>query len=80
MAKTYFLGFTKDGTPVGRGSNRDDFTHAAVAADPAMRRGLPSFSTSADGAARNFGKYGTPEIVEVKVVTPAEYRQATGKN
>lgn len=73
---TYYLGHAKNGDPVKRKSNRDDFTHAAVAADPAKRTRLPSFGTTAAGAAKNFGTYQPCEVVAVEVVDAATFRAA----
>ena len=53
MASHYYLGHAKNGQAVKRKSNRDDFTHAAIPADPAKRTRLPSFGTSVAGAERN---------------------------
>lgn len=80
MAKTYYLGFTKAGRPVGRGSANDyGFTHAAVKTHPetgAPSHSLPSFSTSAQGAQRNAGDFWNVEIVAVQVVDGKTYREA----
>lgn len=73
---THYLGHAKDGTPITRKSTRSDFTHAALACDPKYRNSLPCFSTSAAGAARNFGTFRECEVVPVAIVTPAEYRAA----
>jgi hypothetical protein len=75
----HFLGFAKNGDAVMRASNRDDFTHAALPADPAKRgRRLPSFGTSAHGAAKNFASSytGEPEIVAVELVSRAVFMKA----
>ena len=75
---TYYLGQTSDGRIVSRKSTRSDFTHAAMATGSTW--GLPSFSTSAQGAARNFDgshREGTPrEIVELRKVDGKEFRAA----
>ena len=77
---TYFLGFAKNGDAIKRKSNRDDFTHAAVAADPAKRRGLPSFSTSAAGATKNFGTFQPCDVVPVAKVDAATFKAAGPSN
>ncbi len=81
---TYYLGTTKSGATVSRKSTNPAFTHAAVRHGYKATDGrLPSFSTSAQGAWRNyeisFGKSQTPEIVEVAQVDAKTYREATGK-
>lgn len=73
---TYYLGHAKNGDAVKRKSNRADFTHAAVAADPAKRTRLPSFATSAVGAVRNFGTYQPCEVVTVEIVDAATFKAA----
>lgn len=75
MAKTHYLGFTKAGRPVGR-TSRNDYGFRFAAYHPS--RGLPSFGPTAHGALTNFRRESsaTPEIVEVRVVTGAEYRVA----
>lgn len=77
MPKTHYLGHTKAGKPVGRASRQDyGFTHAGVV--PGFNR-LPTFSTSHQGVVANLGRHAVDaEIVEVKIVTPAEYRAAMG--
>jgi hypothetical protein len=79
MAKTYYLGFTSDGRPVGRHSTRSDFTHAAVSVNP-HAYGLPNFSTSAAAARALFegahARGGECEVVEVQVVDRKTYMSA----
>lgn len=78
---TFYLGSTKSGAIVARKSTNPMFTHAAVR--PGFVTGskpLPNFSTSASGAATNYGKVTdrnpAPEIVEVRKVEAAEYYPA----
>jgi len=73
---SHFLGFAKNGDAVMRASNRDDFTHAAVDADPSRRTRLPSFGTSAQGAAKNFGNHRPCEVVAVELVSRAAFMKA----
>lgn len=81
MTKTHYLGFTKSGEPIGRASQNDyGFTHAAVKSKDGKRVDrLPSFSTSAAGAARNAGDYFDHEIVTVQIVDAKTYREAFKK-
>lgn len=75
---TYYLGHTKSGAPVTRGSTRNDFTHAAVLAGHQGHE-MPSFSTSAAGALKNAscnGRNPNLEVVEVRIVTSKEYNEA----
>lgn len=78
MASTYYLGQLSTGRIVSRKSNRSDFTHAALRTD-AHESQLASFSTSAQGALNNANPKWRPEtleVVPVRQVTAAEYRQA----
>jgi len=76
---THYLGTASNGRIVSRKSNRSDFTHAAIG--PGNNNGrLPSFSTSPAGALKNADSNYLPtphEVVELRIVTPAEYREAT---
>lgn len=77
----HYIGTTKAGAIVSRKSTNPDFTHAAARTDfKTGDKPLPSFSTSAAGAVRNFNtshRTGTPcEVVEVRKVDAAEYRAA----
>ncbi len=86
--KTHLIGYTKSGAIVARASASDKgYTHAAVgqpekfAAGAIIPTSCASFSTSADGARRNVGRYyPNPEIVAVSKVDGAEYRRITGKS
>jgi hypothetical protein len=81
----HYIGTTKAGAIVSRKSTNPDFTHAAARPDYDASKGhrLPSFSTSAAGAIRNFesscGKGRSVEVVEVREVSAKEYRAATAK-
>lgn len=84
MASTYYLGRTASGAAVVRKSTNPDFTHAAV--KTGYQHGntpLPSFSTSAAGAARNFeathGKSRVCEVVAVEKVDAKTFKAATAK-
>lgn len=77
----FYLGKTTDGRVVSRKSTNPDFTHAAMKPDNGGYTPLPSFSTSAAGAVRNFettnGKGRPCEVVELRKVEAAEFRAAT---
>jgi hypothetical protein len=80
----FYLGQTKAGATVARKSTNPSFTHAAV--KPGFTTGskpLPNFSTSAAGAATNYGKVTerkpAPEIVSVEKVEASAYYAATKK-
>lgn len=75
MSRVFYLGFTKAGVPVGRAS-LEDYGYRFAAYAP--NSGLPSFGKTYEGALTNFGRGRrvTPEIVEVKIVTGKEYRDA----
>lgn len=90
MPKTYYLGQTKSGAYVGRGSKNDyGYTHAAVRNPDLFKAGavVPlsacSFSRTAAGALTNALTYyrpGTPaEVVPVQIVDRAAYKAAMGK-
>ena len=83
MSKTYYLGFTRAGHPIGRASLNDyGYTHAAVSlTDEGVPARLPSFSSSLEGAKRNlfsgFGMINHPyEVVKVAIVDGRTYRKA----
>lgn len=83
---TYYLGTTESGALVARSSTRNYFTHAAIAAGEhkageVIRADQSCWSGTAAAAAANFKNgyrhsAGPIEIVAVRIVTPAEYRQA----
>lgn len=77
----FYLGRTENGRVVSRKSTRSDFTHAAIIAGGGGFHVLPSFSTSADGARRNFEgshRQGTRcEVVLLRKVEGPEFRAAT---
>lgn len=82
---TYYEGTTQSGATLLRSSTRTDFTHAAVPTGlpkgSIVRADQSTWSTSAAtalaSASRNWGiAPGSVEIVAVRVITGAEYRQA----
>lgn len=77
---TYYLGKTSDGRLVSRKSTRSDFTHAAIITPARATMTLPNFSTSREGAIRNFESYwgnrAKCEVVDLRVVDGKEYRAA----
>lgn len=80
----HYIGQTKTGAIVSRKSTNPDFTHAAVREGyKANDSRLPSFSTSAAGAIRNFesscGKGRPCEVVQVQKVDAKAYKAATAK-
>jgi hypothetical protein len=79
---TFYLGKTADGRVVSRKSTNPAFTHAAITAEARTScNTLPNFSTSPDGAVRNFYSYWREttavEVVELRKVDAAEFRAAT---
>lgn len=90
MAKTYYIGFTKNRAVVARASGQDyGYTHAAVRGPSKFPRGsvVPlsdaSFSTSAAGAIRNATRYSqsaAAEAVELQKVDRETYVNLTGKS
>jgi hypothetical protein len=85
---TYYLGASKDGAILARSSTRTDFAYAAIAAGKhkageVVRAQQSCWSGTAHAAVANFSNGyrhdagNGVEVVAVRVVTGAEFRQAT---
>lgn len=90
MSKTFYIGHTKGGALIGRGSTQRDYTHAALRNPERFEAGnvvppsAANFSRSAAGALKLASQYAKPtdtvEAVELQQVDGATYRNLIGRS